>query len=60
MTPSELTKLLEGIIVVGGVGSVFYAVFKSRTTKDIIANQTTLIDTLKKRIDAAIDENKEL
>lgn len=46
MTPQELTKLLEGIIVLGGVAAIFYAVFKNSTVKTTIQSQKDLIDTL--------------
>jgi len=46
MTPNELTKLLEGIIVLGGTGAIIYAVFKNSTVKATIQSQKELIETL--------------
>jgi len=46
MTPNELVKLVEGLIVLAGTGAIFYAVFKNSTVKAIIQSQKDLIETL--------------
>ena len=46
MTPNELIKLLEGIVVLGGAFALIYAVFKNTTVKATIQSQKELIDTL--------------
>lgn len=51
MTPQEVLKLVEGTLVVAGIGAIFYAVFKDRTTRTIIEQQATLIATQKERLD---------
>lgn len=46
MDTNELTKLIEGLIVLGGVGAVVFAVFKSQTVRQTIQSQKELIETL--------------
>lgn len=46
MDTNELTKLIEGLIVLGGVGAVVFAVFKNQTVKQTIQSQKDLIETL--------------
>ena len=46
MNPQELTRLLEGLIVIGGIAAVIYAVFKNSTVKQTINSQKELIETL--------------
>lgn len=50
MTPNEIIKLLEGLIVIAGVASIFYAVFKNSTVKATIQSQKELIDTLNDQV----------
>jgi hypothetical protein len=60
MEASNLIRAIEAVILLAGLAGVFYAVFRARTTSDIIVNQGTLINTLKDRLDILQDENKEL
>lgn len=46
MTPEDLIRLAEGIIVLVGIGAVVYSVFKSQTTRTTITSQKELIETL--------------
>jgi hypothetical protein len=46
MSPQELIRLLEGIIVIGGAGAIIFAVFKNSTVKQTIASQKEFIETL--------------
>jgi hypothetical protein len=46
MTPDDLVKITEGLIVIAGIGAVFYAVFKNSTVKATIQSQKELIETL--------------
>jgi type II secretory pathway pseudopilin PulG len=46
MTPDELVKLIEGLIVVSGVAAIVFAVFKNSTVKATIQSQKELIETL--------------
>lgn len=50
MTSSELTKLIEGLIVIGGIAAVVYAVFKNQTVKQTITSQKELIETLSAQV----------
>lgn len=47
----ELVKLIEGLVVITGVGSLVFVLFKSGTTKATIQSQKELIDTLKTQVD---------
>lgn len=46
MTPNDLVKLVEGLIVIAGIAAVVYAVFKNSTVKATITSQKELIETL--------------
>ena len=46
MTPNDLVKLAEGLIVIAGIAAVVYAVFKNSTVKATIQSQKELIETL--------------
>jgi hypothetical protein len=46
MTPDELVKLVEGLIVISGIAAIVYAVFKNSTVKQTIQSQKELIETL--------------
>lgn len=50
MTPNELVKLIEGLVVVTGVASLAWVLFKSSTTKATIQSQKDLIDTLNTQV----------
>lgn len=43
---NETINLLEGLIVIAGIGGVIFSLFKSGTTKATIQTQKELIDTL--------------
>lgn len=51
MTPQEIIKIVEGTIVVAGVVAIFFAVFKDKTTKEIIRQQNEVISAQKERLD---------
>lgn len=46
MTPNDLVRLVEGLIVIAGIAAVIYAVFKNSTVRATITSQKELIDTL--------------
>jgi hypothetical protein len=46
MTPTDLVKLIEGLIVIAGIAAIVYAVFKNSTVKTTIQSQKELIETL--------------
>ena len=50
MNSSELVKLIEGLIVIGGVAALVFAVFKSQTTKQTVISQKELIETLSAQV----------
>lgn len=60
MDSDGILKSIEAVVILAGLAGVFYAVFRARTTADIISNQGTLISTLKDRLDVLQEENKEL
>ena len=51
MTAQELSKLLEGTILIAGIAAIFFAVFKDKTTRAIIEQQRELISAQKDRLD---------
>jgi hypothetical protein len=51
MTTQEIVRIIEATLVVAGVAAVFYAVFKSTTTKEIIRQQNEIISIQKERLD---------
>lgn len=51
VTPEDLIRLAEGIIVLAGIAAVVYAVFKNQTVKQTIQSQKELIETLKVQVD---------
>lgn len=50
MSLDEVVKLIEGLIVITGVGSLVFVLFKSATTKATILSQKELIDTLNTQV----------
>jgi regulator of replication initiation timing len=50
MTPDELAKLIEGLIVISGIAAIVYAVFKNSTVKQTIQSQKELIETLTSQV----------
>lgn len=46
MTNTEFFKLIEGLIVIGGVAGLVFAVFKSQTVRQTVTSQKELIETL--------------
>lgn len=46
----EIIKLVEGLVVIAGIASIFYAVFKNATVKATIQSQKELIDTLTNQV----------
>lgn len=50
MTPDELVKLVEGLIVVSGIAAIVFAVFKNSTVKQTIQSQKELIETLTSQV----------
>lgn len=51
MTSQDILRIIEGTLVVAGVAAVFYAVFKSTTTKEVIRQQNEVISIQKERLD---------
>lgn len=50
MLADELTKLVEGLVVLTGVGAVIFSVFKNQTVKATIQSQKDLIETLSTQV----------
>lgn len=50
MTPEDLVRLVEGLIVLAGLAAIIYAVFKNSTVKATIASQKDLIETLQGQV----------
>jgi regulator of replication initiation timing len=50
MTPDELAKLVEGLIVISGIAAIVYAIFKNSTVKQTIQSQKELIETLTSQV----------
>lgn len=50
MNSAELTKLIEGLIVIAGMGAIMFAVFKNQTVKQTITSQKELIETLSSQV----------
>lgn len=50
MNSQEILKLLEGLIVVTGVGSLIYVFFTDTTSKVTIRSQRDLIETLSNQV----------
>lgn len=51
MTPTDLIRTVEALVVVAGLGAIVVAVFKSKTTAATIEQQRELIAAQKERLD---------
>lgn len=50
MVEQDLARVIEALIVIGGMGGLVYAVFKNSTVKATIQSQKELIETLTKQV----------
>jgi uncharacterized protein HemX len=50
MTADEIMKLVEGLVVLTGLGAVIFSVFKNQTVKATIQSQRELIETLSTQV----------
>ena len=51
MTPTDLLRTIEAVVVIAGLGAIIVAVFKSKTTAATIEQQRELISAQKERLD---------